>query len=358
LVPATANVGNFENADSDVTNANGPGTTATFTVGCDEERCDIGAGYYPMGTIGDFVWLDDNQNGMREPGEPGVANVMVEAYSQTGVMVASANTDADGNYFLDYLQAQDVYLKFTPPGSYAATGSNMAPDTMDSDIDNSNGPMTTKYYNIVPGEHIPNVDAGLVFGAVAVDWVDFVGENRNTFNLLEWKVTNESNVSHYEVQRSLDNVGGFETIGKVLSFGNSNEIVDYEYEDYDIEKSANYYYRIKQLDINGAYSYTDVITIEIKSDRVTRIKALVYPNPMVNEFTLEIDIPQDDVTLEYELLDTDGKLVRSNTQLNSNINAGKHIFMIDVSDLTPGIYNIRLNAGQASVNKKLIIVSN
>ena len=358
MVPAVANQGNFEEIDSDVTNSNGIGTTDTFSVNCNEGNCDLGAGYYPMGTIGDFVWLDDNQNGMRDPGENGMANVLVEAYDISGNMIGFDNTDASGNYLIDYLQATDVYLKFTVPSGYAATLPHQTQEEMDSDIDNSNGPMTTKYYNIVSGAHVPHVDAGLIFGVVPVEWVSFTGENQGSFNQLDWSVASQIDVSHYEVQRSINGVSEFETIGKILSYGSSSEIVGYEYQDYDISRTGQYYYKIKQVDLDGHSSYTEVIVIDIAPIQVELPRASVYPNPMVDDFTLEVETFEDGLNIEYVIMDVDGKLVTKQTRLAETVTAGKHIFLLSAKDLVPGIYTMRINTGPVVVNKKLIVVSN
>ena len=358
MVAAMPNFGPNDSADSDVTGDNGPGTTSTFSVTCTQENCNIGAGYYPMGTIGDFVWLDSNQNGMREPGESGVGNVLVQAYDQGGNMLGMDNTDTQGKYYIDYLQATDVFLKFTPPSGYASTLPNMTNDNEDSDIDNSNGSMTTAFYNIVPGEHIPNVDAGLVFGAVPVEWMTFDGENRESFNHLEWSVTSQINVSHYEVERSINNAGNFTSIGKVLAIGESSEVIFYDYEDYDIEETGTYYYRIKQLDLNGDASFTDVVVIEIEAEIRIETTAAIYPNPLVADYTLEVELGEDAVDLSYEIYDADAKLVTRSTILAESLMQGKHIFMMSAQELTPGIYTMKISAGRSLINKKMIVVSN
>ena len=57
LVSAVPNFGIDEEIDSDITGAFGAGTTDMFTIESGDEKCDIGAGFYKMGSIGDFVWF-------------------------------------------------------------------------------------------------------------------------------------------------------------------------------------------------------------------------------------------------------------------------------------------------------------
>ena len=358
MVPAIANQGNFEEIDSDVTHQNGTGTTDIFSVQCGVDKCDLGAGYYPMGTIGDFVWLDANQNGMRDPQENGVANVLVEAFDIHLNLLGSDNTDSNGNYFIDYLQATDVYLRFTPPSGYGATLPHQTDDDMDSDIDNSNGAMTTQYYNIVSGQHLPNVDAGLIFGVVPVEWVEFTCENLERFNQLDWQVASQIDVSHYEIERSVGDITSFTTIGKILSYGSSAEIVSYDYQDYDIERSGEYYYRIKQIDLDGNFSYSEVIVIEIESKVITSPKVNIYPNPLVDDFSLEVETYTDGLAIGFAIFDVDGALVQKQKSLAENLPTGKHIFMLNARDLAPGIYTMRVTSGLSVTNKKLIVVSN
>ena len=357
MVPSLPNRGNFESIDSDITGTFGPGTTAAFSVTCEQGNCDIGAGYHPMGTVGDYVWLDNNQNGLREVGEPGISNVLVQAYDQNGNMLGSDNTDGDGTYLIDYLQSTDVFLKFLPPSGYASTIANASNDSLDSDIDHSNGTMTTAFYHISSGEHQPNVDAGLVYGAVPVEWINFTGESRATHHALEWTVASQINVSHYEVERSIDGTNEFSSIGKILAKGSSSEIISYEYDDYDIQKAGFYYYRIVQYDLDGNSSYTKVIVMEVERE-VKQGRFILYPNPLVDELTIEMELSQEEEAVNYELRDSDGKLVRSQTILSSHLSAGRHLFYLDMSDLSPGTYVIRIQAGANVQTSPLIIVDN
>ncbi len=145
LVAAVPNRGFNENIDSDITGRYGPGTTDQIIVISEQVRCDVGAGYYIMGTIGDYVWYDDNNNGMREASEQGVEDVLVMAVDIEGNLAAYATTDANGQYMLDYLGKNSYYLQFDLPIGYSVTSANQGGDeSMDSDVDGSHGLNTTK----------------------------------------------------------------------------------------------------------------------------------------------------------------------------------------------------------------------
>ncbi len=187
LVPVIKNMGanaqlnlvhpNESNVDSDLSFNQ---QTDPFNLTCNlTEVCNIGAGYFPMAQLGNRVWYDLNGDGMQSGSEPGAAGVKIEAYNSNHDMVNDAITDASGAYNIDYLGSDDYYLKITPPNGYGLTSPNMGGDElMDSDFDNSNGFMTTGLYSLSPGDQVPHVDAGLVFGVVPVEWLSFTGENR------------------------------------------------------------------------------------------------------------------------------------------------------------------------------------
>jgi hypothetical protein len=100
-------------------------------------------------SIGNLVYEDSNNNGVKDTGEPGVANALVQLFAtgddnaiggsgtaadvQTGSNFA---TDATGAYLFSALPAGNYYLKVTPPADYLFTGGT--PDTADDNIDNNN----------------------------------------------------------------------------------------------------------------------------------------------------------------------------------------------------------------------------
>jgi len=357
LVPAVSNFGINESVDSDVTGAFGPGTTSEIVLACGQERCDIGAGYYKMGSIGDNVWMDTNNNGMRETSEQGLKDVIVRAYDNTGSLLGEATTDSNGDYMIDYLGKNSYYLEFDLPNGFALTTPNMgSDDTMDSDVDGSNGPMTTDYYTINPGEHVPNVDAGVVFGVLSVEWLDIRAENNDSHHTVTWDVSKESNVSHYEVERSLNGLDDFEVIGKILSEEDSPEQRTYSYDDYDVAESGIYYYRINQVELDGAIDYSKVVSVDREAVLLTDNIASIYPNPVVNELTLELVITKPVEDLTVNIFDAQGRIVRKNAIMDIDVSTGAKTYRIDVRDFSEGVYSMKIMLDRKEIVKKLIVV--
>jgi uncharacterized repeat protein (TIGR01451 family) len=356
LVPVVPNIGISDEVDSDITGAFGAGTTDSFTVVSGDMRCDIDAGFYPMGTIGDFVWFDTNDNGLRESNEIGVEGVVVRAINQDGDVVATDVTDAEGNYKLDYLTKSNMYLEFDAPLGFSFTQAHAGTnEELDSDVDESNGRNTTKFYTVLPGIHIPNIDAGLKSGVLAVEWNDVKAENADNHNLIEWSIESDVDVSHYIIERAYEDISDFNEISKVLSDKDEEQGVShYDYKDFDIIDPGFYYYRIIQTDINGGSTTSKVVSVEVRQGLSNKIK--LYPNPVSSELIVELDIDKEIEDLNIQLYDKLGQLVKSNLLNRQNVNTGRNQYNIEVTDIPDGMYNVKINIDNEVIFKKLIVI--
>ncbi len=115
------------------------------------------------GTIGDFVWLDKNGNGVQEEGEPGMAGINIKLWHwNASTFIAETTTDIWGYYSFEGLIDDDFYrLDVTVPGGYAITTQNVGEDnSKDSDVD-YNGQTETLKIDLNGGADL-TWDAGLI----------------------------------------------------------------------------------------------------------------------------------------------------------------------------------------------------
>ena len=126
-------------------------------------------------------------------------------------------------------------------------------------------------------------------GGFPVEWLEFRGKIEESKANLYWATALENNYAYFEIQRSQG--GAFERIGEVAGAGNSTNIQHYTFSDPNPFPLKNYY-RIKQVDQNGAFSYSEVL--ELIQDPAGRyfINSL-YPNPAKNQANLEYYIPRN-----------------------------------------------------------------
>jgi len=349
LVAAQVDVGNNEEIDSDIDMFFGPNTSDAFEVECGIAKCDLGAGFYLMATAGDRVWRDDNGNGMQDENEPTLSDITVELYDNTGTKIQEATTNSEGEYYMDYLQKEEYYFKVIAPGGFAPTIANIGSDMEDSDISGANGPGTTEYYLMEPGQHIPHVDIGLINDILPVSYLEFSGEKKMEFNLINWITTIEVNNKQFEIQRSI-NGSVFETIGVVEGRGNTSTISEYSFKDFDVRSNGDYYYRLRQMDFDYNTSLSNVIVL-YRLNKGSLLTA--YPNPVTEILNLGIHIDEEVNSYELKVMDMKGKLVYFNV-LKGKDKVGSLEYKINVQDFVPGVYNISVNIDGNTFYKRFV----
>ena len=134
--------------------------------------------------IGNYVWEDLNADGVQDPNEPPLEGVLVTLFDVAGNEVASALTDANGNYLFDGLMPGDYYIQFATPATFMPSPQDMGgDDTNDSDYDPAT--MTTSVTTLDSGEADPSFDAGFfrlreIEGTVWIDLNnDGIPDNEN-----------------------------------------------------------------------------------------------------------------------------------------------------------------------------------
>ncbi|WP_158858956.1 translocation/assembly module TamB domain-containing protein [Lunatibacter salilacus] len=120
--------------------------------------------------------------------------------------------------------------------------------------------------------------------ALPVIWGAFTAQfdpSKKQSNIV-WETTKEWENSHFEVERSLSGVDGYTVVGEISAVGYSDLISSYMFEDQAIPIHKGFvYYRIKQVDLNGKYAYSETVSVMVQniSENSTASKWVAYPNP-------------------------------------------------------------------------------
>ena len=160
-----ANAGNNDDLDSDVQN----GEIANITVISGGTTTSLDAGLFLRGSVGDFVWLDANGNGIQDAGETGIAQIPVSLAGTDGfgqAVLRNIVTDDNGYYLFDGLVPGNYNITFSFTDPYNATLPNATNDDKDSDL--ISGPVSLA---LVSGQQIRDVDAGLFTGGSVGNFV-------------------------------------------------------------------------------------------------------------------------------------------------------------------------------------------
>ena len=179
---------------------------------------------------------------------------------------------------------------------------------------------------------------------IPVKFNGFTAIKKDNNGLLNWQVENESALTDlYVVERSL-NGRDFSPITSVASkfSGNTGANV-YDYTDHNVKalRSDIIYYRIKQLDKDGKFAYTEIRSIRLDGKAFT---ASVYPNPVVITGTVNIDLVTNE-KINIILTDAAGKEVQK-ALIEGRV--GLNIYKLNMSNLAAGAYQLKVTAGNDS----------
>ena len=170
-----------------------------------------------------------------------------------------------------------------------------------------------------------------------------VPDGRNV--LLNWETHSELNNSHFEIERSLD-TEIWENIDFVEGAGNSSEILHYSTID-DKPYLGVSYYRLKQVDFDGIYTYSPVRVVEFTGFEI----ADLYPNPSNGQFTIGINSSVNAVSdfIVYNVL---GEVVYKQSL---KLTIGLENYLIDLSELASGAYHIYIDTHKEMLNDHIQI---
>jgi hypothetical protein len=174
--------------------------------------------------------------------------------------------------------------------------------------------------------------------ALPVEMTYFKGTETEAGNLLAWETATEENNAGFEIQKST-NAKNWEAISFVEGNGTTLEVSNYEYLDMNNTSSVNYY-RLKQVDLDGAFEFSSVVVIEEEGKRQAASK--MYPNPVVDQLTIEGF--QGTVTV-FNLL---GQPLRT-------IDVQNDVETVSLSDLENGQYLLQMTANDGTKTMNRII---
>jgi len=173
----------------------------------------------------------------------------------------------------------------------------------------------------------------------------FRGSLQNSTTLLEWETANEANTSKFIVERSTDG-RNFQQIGTVLAAGNSSVNNKYSFTDYDVtrQSSSTVYYRLKMIDMDESFTYSDIVTITLP---LTTSRVALYPNPAAHEVNVTITTAVDG-KVKWQLIDNAGRIVAHNSLAAKR---GNNNVVINLNRLSSGTYFLVVSG--ADIDQKI-----
>ena len=186
---------------------------------------------------------------------------------------------------------------------------------------------------------------------VPVELTFFNASIKNEGVLLEWTTATEINNMGFEIQRNQS--VEWETIGFVEGRGTTSEITNYQFFNdlSEFNSSAKLQYRLKQIDFNGVFSYSNTVEVDFLVEKYSLSQN--YPNPFNPSTSISFTLTTKTfVTLKvYNILGNE-----ITTLVNELIPGGNHKVKFDATGLPSGVYLYSLNAGDFVETKKMLLM--
>ncbi|MEQ9305478.1 MAG: hypothetical protein RJQ14_16325, partial [Marinoscillum sp.] len=274
----------------------------------------------------------------------------IDGYSASSVDGINLTTASSFEYWLisrSGTSSADLSLSFntgsyTPPNIGDLDDLRVARwDGAQWDIPPGGGVLSTSGDNISGAVKVTNVTnfSPFTLGSVSegspvpVTLLYFKGFRESSEIVLVWQTASELDNERFEVERSLDGIR-FDLVGSVAGNGTTSTLKSYNYIDQATHSNLNYYYRLRQVDYDGDFEYSNIIFIE--APQTGPLQWRVYPVPMQDRLTVEVlNDPLNQPYIELVIHDISGQI------LFSEKGAPKEL-MPDLNDqikvIIPGIY--------------------
>ncbi len=187
---------------------------------------------------------------------------------------------------------------------------------------------------------------------VPVELTSFEGIMENDKVILTWKTSSETNNYGFEIERKIKTSGslGWEDAGFVEGNGTSTVQHSYSYTD-PITQSGIVSYRLRQMDLDGAFTYSKEITVA--SNPVVSSLSQNYPNPFNPVTTINYSLKEES-EVSIAIYDILGRKV--STVVNEIKRPGNYSIDVDGSKLAGGIYIYRLTSGRNSLTRRMVLL--
>jgi hypothetical protein len=266
---------------------------------------------------------------------PGIHNRLNRVYRLDKTNdVGTVSVQFDVSSFTVGNSADLVLLIDTDDGSFI-NASEVAISSFASDI--------ATFNNVnFSGDHWFTLGSENMSTILPIELASFTAERTDDQVELRWETLSETNNEFFSIEKSKDAVNWIE-LARVEGAGNSSSALSYLYLDSSTSVGEVYYYRLKQTDYDGGFSYSDITIVRAKEGPLQPLK--YYPNPFTNRLIIEgaALLPK-----EVKMYDLAGNNVTAKIQIVSHT---KNQLILDVSNLSTGSYIVKTSQDSEVVIK-------
>lgn len=245
------------------------------------------------------------------------------------------------------VKAGELWVVYTREGHYACMQITY------TDTNSSGTPGYGTYFKF-KYKYQPNGSNDLT-GTIPVELTSFSASTVDNYIELRWTTASEKNNRGFEIEKSIVSwqkaVSKWETIGFVNGAGSTTEQQNYFYADKNLS-NGKYFYRLKQIDFDGSFNLSDELEVNITSPYHFSLEQN-YPNPFNPSTKIKYAIGNRQFAT-LKVFDILGNEVA--TLVNEVKEPGVYEINFDASNVSNGVYFYKLQTGNFSDVKKLVVI--
>jgi photosystem II stability/assembly factor-like uncharacterized protein len=188
-------------------------------------------------------------------------------------------------------------------------------------------------------------------GFVPVEMTSFTTSVSGNNVALKWVTATELNNQGFEIERC-SSTSEWQKIGFVEGSGTTSEPQSYSFIDRDLE-TGNYMYRLRQIDYDGTFEYSEAIEVEITIPFQFAL-GQNYPNPFNPSTVIEFSLPEDVNNVQLSIYNALGEKVAE--LVNSALTAGRYSYQWNAQNVATGMYIYKLQTDKFVSVKKMILM--
>jgi photosystem II stability/assembly factor-like uncharacterized protein len=189
-------------------------------------------------------------------------------------------------------------------------------------------------------------------GYVPVELTSFTSSVSGSNVLLKWQTASELNNMGFEIERaSANTLQEWKKVGFVAGSGTTTEIRSYSYLDNNL-KTGTYYYRLKQIDYDGTFNYSDEIEVEVVVPFNFALEQN-YPNPFNPTTIIRYSVPENSL-VNIKVYNIIGQEVAE--LLNEVKSPDRYEINFEAKGLASGIYLVKMQAGDFTSTIKITLL--
>lgn len=167
---------------------------------------------------------------------------------------------------------------------------------------------------------------------------------------LAWITASEENNSGFEIERSLNNKEGFEVIGWIEGKGTTTTNSYYTFTDKQINPNEVYYYRLKQIDYNGNFDYSNIVSARVQKETFA---FHVIPNPYSGETSISYNLQQP-ANVVIEVVNVMGQKIATLFKGGQEEGVYNYEFSANKLGYSKGIYTVRVVVNDDTYTQRIL----